>query len=185
MAANIKTSACTKSNLLLIFLLLNELFQTYASDAQERTARELERPYLVRNLELFGIHFPFTPITVIIFLVSILILYRGFTKQSTATASHILLDAPDGKEKMLKFKKEIGNDPDKFAQYAKKYSSCPSGKGGGSLGKFKLGSMVPSFDSAVFNPKNKVGVVLEPVQSQFGWHLILIKDRDEQRQFIV
>lgn len=83
-------------------------------------------------------------------------------------------------------KKEIGNDKAKFAKYAAEHSKCPSGKGnGGSLGKFNIGNMVPPFDKAVFSPKNEVGVVIGPVQTQFGWHLILVHERDEQRQLIV
>ena len=55
-------------------------------------------------------------------------------------------------------KKEIGNDKAKFAKYAAEHSVCPSGKSsGGSLGKFKMGTMVPPFDNVVFTPSNKVG----------------------------
>lgn len=180
-----------RSSYLLVLLLLNGILRTYATDTHEttgRVTRVMQRPFLVRNLELFGIEFPFTPITVIILTLSLIILYRGFTKDSTATASHILLDGtqPNGKEKLLRYKKEIGNDPVKFAQYAEKHSACPSGKNnGGSLGKFKQGSMALGFDLAVFSQKNKVGEVLAPVQTNFGWHLILIHERDEQRQLIL
>jgi peptidyl-prolyl cis-trans isomerase C len=48
-----------------------------------------------------------------------------------------------------------------------------------------MGAMVPPFDKAVFTPKNKVGEVLGPVQTQFGWHLILLVERDEQRSLIM
>ena len=83
-------------------------------------------------------------------------------------------------------KKEIGNDKAKFAKYAAEHSVCPSGKSsGGSLGKFRLGSMVPPFDKVVFSPKNKIGEVLGPVQTQFGWHLILVHERDEQRSLVI
>jgi parvulin-like peptidyl-prolyl isomerase len=30
-----------------------------------------------------------------------------------------------------------------------------------------------------------VGVVIGPLQTQFGWHLILIQERDEQRQLVI
>ena len=86
---------------------------------------------------------------------------------------------------MLQWKKEINNDPQKFAQYAREHSTCPSGKNGGSLGKFNMGAMVPPFDRAVFSPKNEVGEVIGPVQTNFGYHLILIHERDEQRQLVV
>jgi len=83
-------------------------------------------------------------------------------------------------------KKEIDNDPVKFGECAAKYSVCPSGKtANGSLGKFKLGAMVPPFDKAVFSLKSKVGTVIGPVQTQFGWHLIYIHSKDEQRSLVV
>lgn len=148
----------------------------------------IERPFLTRDLVVFGMRTPITPMTLIIFTVSGYILFSSLTKPSTATASHILLDDSSDatKEKLDKMKKEIGNDKAKFAKYAAEHSVCPSGKSsGGSLGKFRLGSMVPPFDKAVFSPKNKVGEVLGPVQTQFGWHLILVHERDEQRSLVI
>ena len=45
------------------------------------------------------------------------------------TASHILLRGhqQDRKEQLLEWKKEIGDDYTKFAEYAKQHSACPSG----------------------------------------------------------
>jgi len=109
------------------------------------------------------------------------------TKQSSAVASHILLDdhSDAAKEKLEKLKKEIGNDKAKFAKLAAEHSTCPSGKSaGGSLGKFNMGAMVPPFDKVVFALKTRVGEVLGPVETQFGWHLILVHERDEQRQLV-
>lgn len=149
-----------------------------------------ERPFLVRDLVIGSTKLPFSPITIIIFTISALILYRAFTKNSSAVASHILLEGTtdDVKERMAKMKADIRNDAKKFAQYAAKYSQCPSGKNGtppGSLGRFNLGVMTPPFDKAVFSPKNKVGDVIGPVLTQFGYHLILIHERDEQRQLVM
>jgi peptidyl-prolyl cis-trans isomerase C len=154
-----------------------------------RMHQQYERPFLVRDIEIGGIKFPISPVTIIIITVSALILLRAFTKSSTAVASHILLEGStdEVKEKMTKMKKEINNDAQKFAQYAQKFSTCPSGKSGdppGSLGRFKLGDMAPNFDHAVFSYKSNVGEVLGPVQTQFGYHLILIHERDEQRQLV-
>ena len=64
-----------------------------------------------------------------------------------------------------------------FQQNARKFSTCPSSKQGGSLGSFGKGQMVPEFDAVVF--KEQIGVVHGPVKTQFGSHLILILDRDE------
>ena len=37
---------------------------------------------------------------------------------------------------------------------------------------------VPPFDKAVFEKENKVGSCIGPIQTQFGWHLIWIEDRN-------
>jgi peptidyl-prolyl cis-trans isomerase C len=62
---------------------------------------------------------------------------------------------------------------------AKQHSKCPSGKSaGGKLGTFRPGEMVPPFNKAVFDKENKVGECIGPIQTNFGWHLIWIEDRN-------
>jgi parvulin-like peptidyl-prolyl isomerase len=82
-------------------------------------------------------------------------------------ARHILVEqryeADDLKKKL-----DQGED---FAVLAKKFSRCPSANAGGDLGTFGRGRMVPSFEEAAFGLK-AVGDVSEPVQTQFGYHLI-------------
>jgi len=86
-------------------------------------------------------------------------------------ASHILVQS---KEQANKVREEILAGKD-FAEAAKEYSSCPSGKQGGDLGYFGRGAMVPEFEKAAFElPVNQVS---EPVKTQFGWHLLLVTDR--------
>lgn len=60
----------------------------------------------------------------------------------------------------------------KFAAMAKENSACPSSQRGGDLGEFTHGQMVPEFDKVAFDLP--VGVVSEPVKTQFGYHLILV-----------
>jgi parvulin-like peptidyl-prolyl isomerase len=57
-----------------------------------------------------------------------------------------------------------------FAELAKNNSKCPSNADGGNLGIFGRGQMVPSFEAAAF--ELPVGGISEPVQTQFGYHLI-------------
>jgi peptidyl-prolyl cis-trans isomerase C len=79
----------------------------------------------------------------------------------------------------LELMRELQDGAD-FAQLAAKFSICPSGKrAGGSLGSFTRGRMVPAFDAVIFDPNSKVGDVLGPIQTRFGWHLIQIHSREE------
>ncbi|MBQ9694364.1 MAG: peptidylprolyl isomerase, partial [Kiritimatiellae bacterium] len=52
-----------------------------------------------------------------------------------------------------------------------------SGARGGDLGVFGKGMMVPEFEAAAF--AQEIGKVGEPVKTQFGYHLILVTERDE------
>lgn len=89
----------------------------------------------------------------------------------TVRASHILVDTKQEADD-LKSRIEKGES---FADLAKQYSKCPSGRSGGDLGYFERGQMVPEFDQAAFSLP--VGQVSEPVQTQFGWHLIEVTDK--------
>jgi len=81
-------------------------------------------------------------------------------------ASHILV--PTLNEAVtLKAKIDAGES---FADLARVHSKCPSGPLGGDLGEFGPGQMVPAFEQATHN--TPVGQVSQPVQTQFGYHLI-------------
>ena len=88
-----------------------------------------------------------------------------------ATARHILVKT---KEKCEELKTRIEGGED-FAEIAKLYSQCPSGRKGGDLGRFSPGQMVKEFDEVVFT--GEVGKVHGPVKTQFGYHLIDITSR--------
>jgi foldase protein PrsA len=77
------------------------------------------------------------------------------------------------KAKALKAKIDGGGD---FAAIAKAESDdAGSGAAGGDLGFFTKGQMVPQFEQAAFTqPIGKVG---EPVESPFGYHLILVEEK--------
>lgn len=59
-----------------------------------------------------------------------------------------------------------------FAKLATKDSIDPGAKNGGELGWFSKGEMVPAFADAAFALK-KGQYTKTPVQTQFGWHVIL------------
>lgn len=83
-----------------------------------------------------------------------------------ACALHILVKS-EAKAKSLLLQLKNGKD---FAQLAKRYSECPSGKKGGDLGEFRKGQMVKPFDDVVF--KQALLVVHGPIKTRFGFHLI-------------
>lgn len=60
----------------------------------------------------------------------------------------------------------------KFGELAQEKSACPSGKSAnGDLGEFTRGMMVPEFEKVAF--EQEIGVISEPVETKFGYHLIL------------
>ena len=92
---------------------------------------------------------------------------------TTATARHILVTS---EQTCLDLKTQIETGKKTFESAAAEFSQCPSGKQGGDLGSFGPGMMVPEFDKVVFN--DEVGKVHGPVQTQFGYHLLEITQRD-------
>ena len=86
-------------------------------------------------------------------------------------ASHILVDAEDKAKEVIAELKKGGN----FAELAKTKSSDSSASSGGDLGWFTPSMMVPPFAQAV--AKMEKGKYSEqPVQTSFGWHVILLED---------
>ncbi|MGB0252108.1 MAG: peptidylprolyl isomerase [Paracoccaceae bacterium] len=86
-------------------------------------------------------------------------------------ASHILVESEE-EAKDLIVKLSDGAD---FAALAQEFSTGPSGPNGGSLGWFGQGRMVAPFEQAVMSLT--VGEVSPlPVQTQFGWHVIILND---------
>ena len=88
-------------------------------------------------------------------------------------ASHILVKTEEEAKKLLE---EIKNGAD-FAKLASEHSMCPSGRDGGDLRFFGRGMMVKPFEEAAFALKK--GEVSEPVETQFGWHLIKLTGKKD------
>ena len=89
-------------------------------------------------------------------------------------ASHILVETKEQAENLLM---DINNGI-AFEDLAKEYSKCPSKRDGGDLRWFGKGMMVKPFEDAAFSLKN-IGDISEPVETQFGWHLIKLTGIDE------
>jgi len=80
-------------------------------------------------------------------------------------ASHILVETLAQAE-IIKSEANALN----FGQLAQQHSKCPSKARGGDLGDFGPGQMVKPFEDATI--ATPVGSISQPVQTQFGYHLI-------------
>ncbi|MFQ5344796.1 MAG: peptidylprolyl isomerase [Mariprofundus sp.] len=94
-------------------------------------------------------------------------------KRAAASARHILVA---DKKQCEQLKAEIEQGAD-FADIARQYSTCPSGKKGGDLGQFRERQMVKEFNDVVFSAE--LHKVHGPVKTQFGYHLIEITERSK------
>ena len=87
-------------------------------------------------------------------------------------ARHILVDSKEKADEIIK-QLAAGGD---FAKIASKESKdAGSGKNGGDLGWFTAQSMVKPFSDAVAGME-KGQTTQQPVQSEFGWHVINLED---------
>jgi parvulin-like peptidyl-prolyl isomerase len=116
-----------------------------------------------------------------------------FVDKEKVHARHILVKTSDEGEGVIRSMKALSGDKLKteFIAQAKSKSTGPSAAKGGDLGYFPRGQMVPSFNDAVFAMKEGT-ISSEPVQSQFGYHVIYLEDKmpakkmgfDEVKNFI-
>jgi len=97
-------------------------------------------------------------------------------------AAHLLVRDPGGKSEAARERCTAlaeQTTPENFAEQARQYSACPSAAAGGDLGWFRRGDMAPGFEALAFSLP--VGAIGGPVATQFGWHLILVLEREEAR----
>lgn len=105
-----------------------------------------------------------------------------------ADARHILIafegspaageDAPSEEEARAEAEAihaRIASGEDFAAIAREKSDDKGSGARGGDLGQFSRGQMVPAFEQAVFNAEK--GALTPVVRTQFGYHVIEVKDR--------
>lgn len=90
-------------------------------------------------------------------------------------ARHILVESEEEANDIIQQLAEGAN----FEDLAREHSIGPSASEGGDLGYFAEGQMVPEFSKAAFalEPGN---VTQEPIQTQFGWHVIRVEDKRER-----
>ncbi len=85
-------------------------------------------------------------------------------------ASHIIVET---EEEAQALREQLDGGAD-FAELAREHSTDGAAASGGELGWFGLGAMIPEFEEAVV--EMEVGSVVGPLETRFGWHLVLLND---------
>lgn len=94
-------------------------------------------------------------------------------------AAHIMSDTEQQAKDALAMLKQGNLD---FAATAKQLSTDTSTKDkGGDLGWFPKGVMDPAFEQAAFSLE--VGQVSDPVQTSYGWHIIKVLEKSDDRPY--
>ena len=110
-----------------------------------------------------------------------------FKKPESVSASHILIKfeetdtdetKADKKAQIEAIRVDIIAETITFQDAAATNSHCPSKAQGGSLGTFGKGQMVPEFEIAAFT--QEIDEVGDVVETQFGYHIIKVTDRQEE-----
>ena len=96
---------------------------------------------------------------------------EGFVREEVH-ARHILVPTEDEAKAVIE---QLQGGAD-FAAVAQEHSTGPSGPGGGDLGFISREQVVPEFAEAAF-ALNAGETSQEPVQTQFGWHVIDVLER--------
>lgn len=108
---------------------------------------------------------------------------RRPSSQEIVRANHILIKINDNKDSAYKRALEIYNEAKSgkrdFTILAREYSQDQgSAQNGGDLGYFGRGQMVKPFEDAAFSAK--IGDVVGPVLSDFGYHIIKVYDKNPE-----
>ena len=103
--------------------------------------------------------------------------FKDYEGPEEVNARHILVNEKAEAEDLIK---ELDGGAD-FVELAKEKSTGPSGPNGGDLGYFGKGQMVKPFEDAVFELEPGT-YTKEPVQTQFGWHVIKLEDKRRQEK---
>ncbi|MET0049320.1 MAG: nitrogen fixation protein NifM [Sedimenticola sp.] len=106
--------------------------------------------------------------------------HERFEVPETRQARHILItvnpDFPENSpaaahERMEQVVEKLGERVNRFPEFAKRYSECPTAMEGGKLGEVKHGQLYPELDAMLFSmQENEISPIIE---SEMGFHILL------------
>jgi peptidyl-prolyl cis-trans isomerase C len=100
----------------------------------------------------------------------------GLELSEEVRARHIIVETEEEAADIIA-QLDAGGD---FEELAREHSRDGAAQQGGDLGYFARGQMVPEFEQVVFDMEVD-SYTDEPVETQFGWHVIQLVDRRERR----
>jgi len=86
-----------------------------------------------------------------------------------------LVSADEARRKLIELRERLSNNAATFEELARLYSNDTSASKGGDLGWIYPGDTVPEFEKALMSLQ--LGEISEPVETQFGFHLIQVVER--------
>lgn len=151
-------------------LLLDAANAAKVQDTPEYAQRLAEfREYLSR--ELYLSNFLKTKVTDADLIAAYKAEYEDGNRSKEIKARHILVKTKDEANAIIAQLEKGAN----FAELAQQKSSDPNKIQGGDLGFFDYDTMVPAFSEAAFK-LDKGKYTKTPVETPFGWHVILVED---------
>ncbi|MCT7908400.1 peptidyl-prolyl cis-trans isomerase [Arcobacter lacus] len=105
-----------------------------------------------------------------------------FVEPETFEASHILVKTEAEAKDIISQLDKAPNKVEKFKELSKKSLDTASAKVGGALGRFAVEQMVPEFGNSV-KTLAKGTYTKTPVKTQFGYHVIYLKDKFPSKTF--
>ncbi len=102
---------------------------------------------------------------------------QEFDTSEQVNASHILVDTEEEANDIIAQLNDGGDFAELAAEHSKDASNAAQG---GALGFFGRGQMVGPFEEAAFSMEP--GDISEPVQTDFGFHIIKVEDKTESEE---
>jgi parvulin-like peptidyl-prolyl isomerase len=105
---------------------------------------------------------------------------QQFSEKERVHARHILVRSDSQAQQDIQEIEAQIEEGAAFEEMAREYSEGPSAQRGGSLDTFPRGKMDPAFEEVAFNLEP--GVVSDPVETRFGYHLIKVESKYDSRE---